>query len=48
MGLGTEPNKTPDVTGVVADVSLSITTVWVRSDKNSCIHFRAGPLMPYQ
>ena len=38
---------TPDVTGTVADFSLSITTVWVPSDKNAWIHFRVGPLMPY-
>ena len=32
MGPRTEPWWTPDVTGTVADFSLSITTVWVRSD----------------
>ena len=47
MGLRTEPCGTPDVTGTVADFSLSITTVWVRSDKNAWIHLRVGPLMPY-
>ena len=47
MGPRTEPCKTPDVTGTVADFSLSITTVWVRSDKNDWIHLRVGPLMPY-
>ena len=47
MGPRTEPCGTPDVTGKVADFSLSITTVWVRSDKNAWIHLRVGPLMPY-
>ena len=47
MGPRTEPCGTPDVTGTVADFSLSITTVWVRSDKNAWIHLRVGPLMPY-
>ena len=47
MGPRTEPCGTPDVTGTVADFSLSITTVWVRSDKNAWIHFRVGPQMPF-
>ena len=42
MGPRTEPCGTPDVTGTVADFSLSITT-----DKNARINFRVGPLMPY-
>ena len=47
MGPRKEPCGTPDVTGTVSDFSLSITTVWVRSDKNAGIHLRVGPLMPY-
>ena len=37
-----EPCVTPDVTGTVADFSLSVTTVWVRSYKNARIHFKVG------
>ena len=47
MGPRTEPCGTPDVTGTVADFSLSITTVRVWSGKNAWIHLRVGPLMPY-
>ena len=46
MGPRTELCGIPDMTGTVVAFSLLI-TVWVRSDKNTWIHFRMGPLIPY-
>ena len=47
IGPRTEPWGTPYVTGTVPDFSFSRTTVCFRPEKNACMHFKLGPLIPY-